>query len=102
MSDKTYGFVDSWLTNIKDVFHQNEKQLMEIEDEEKRSDRLTELNVIQQVRNLAKTSIIQQEWKKRPLHLHGWVYGINNGLIKDLSVIHNGKEDIDPIYRFNF
>lgn len=102
MSDKTYGFVDSWLTNIKDVFHQNEKQLMEIEDEEKRSDCLTELNVIQQVRNLAKTSIIQQEWKKRPLHLHGWVYGINNGLIKDLSVIHNGKEDIDPIYRFNF
>ena len=73
MSDKTYGFVDSWLTNIKDVFHQNEKQLMEIEDEEKRSDCLTELNVIQQVRNLAKTSIIPQVWKKRPLHLHGWV-----------------------------
>lgn len=39
--------------------------------------------------------------EKRPLHLHGWVYGINNGLIKDLAVIHDGNEDIDPIYRFN-
>jgi carbonic anhydrase len=102
MSNNSYGFVDSWLRNIKDVFHQNEKELMEIEDEDKRNDRLTELNVVQQVRNLAKTTIIQQEWKKRPLHLHGWVYGINNGLINDLSVIHNGKEDIDSIYRFNF
>lgn len=65
MSNNSYGFVDSWLRNIKDVFHQNEKELMEIEDEDKRSDFLTELNVIQQVRNLAKTTIIQQEWKKK-------------------------------------
>lgn len=101
MSNNSYGFFDSWLRNIKSVFHQNKKQLMEIEDEDKRNDRLTKLNIIQQVRILAKTTIIQQEWKKRPLHLHGWVYGINNGLITDLAVIHNGNEDIDPIYRFN-
>jgi carbonic anhydrase len=102
MSNNLHGFVDNWLRNIKDVYHKNEKELIAIEDDDKRADRLTELNVIEQVRNLAKTTIVQQEWKKRELHLHGWVYGINSGLITDLSVIHDGNEDIDPIYRFKF
>jgi len=101
MSNNLHGFVDNWLRNIKDVYHKYEDELMAISDDDKRADRLTELNVIEQVRNLAKTSIIQKEWKKRPIHLHGWVYGINSGLINDLSIIHDGTEDIDPIYRFN-
>jgi carbonic anhydrase len=101
MSNNMHGFVDNWLRNIKDVYLKNEKELSAIADEDKRADRLTELNVIEQVRNLAKTTIIQQEWKKREVHLHGWVYGINSGLITDLSVIHDGTEDIDAIYRFN-
>jgi carbonic anhydrase len=101
MSNNMHGFVDNWLRNIKDVHHKYETELMAIDDFDKRADRLTELNVIEQVRNLAKTSLVQQEWKKRALHLHGWVYGINSGLINDLSVIHDGDEDIDPIYRFN-
>lgn len=100
MSNSFHGFVDNWLRNIKDVFHKYEDELMKISDMDKRADRLTELNVIEQVRNLAKTVVVQQEWKKRDLHLHGWVYGINSGLITDLSVIHNGTEDIDPIYRY--
>jgi carbonic anhydrase len=100
MSNNLHGFVDNWLRNIKDVYHENEKELAAIEDFDKRADRLTELNVIEQVRNLAKTTIVQQEWKKRPLHLHGWVYGINSGLVTDLSIIHDGNEDIDAIYRF--
>ena len=93
--------MDNWLRNIKDVYHKNELELDQIADLDKRADRLTELNVIEQVRNLAKTTIVQQEWKKRELHLHGWVYGINSGLVTDLSVIHDGNEDIDPIYRYN-
>lgn len=101
MSNNLHGFVDNWLRNIKDVYHKYEDELLAISDDDKRADRLTELNVIEQVRNLAKTSIIQKEWKKRPIHLHGWVYGINSGLINDLSIIHDGTEDIDPIYRFN-
>ena len=101
MDNNLYGYVDTWLRNIKDVYHKNEKELSAIADYEQRADRLTELNVIEQVRNLARTTIVQREWKKRALHLHGWVYGINNGLISDLSVIHNGSEDIDPIYRYN-
>ena len=72
-----------------------------IEDVDKRTDRLTELNVLEQVRNLAKTTIVQETWRTRPLHLHGWVYGLNNGLVKDLSVIHDEATDIEPIYRFN-
>jgi carbonic anhydrase len=101
MSNTYHGYVDNWLRNIKDVYHKNEKLLNEIGDLTKRAEKLTELNVIEQVRNLAKTTIIQQEWSERELHLHGWVYGLSDGLVKDLAVIHNGEEDIDPIYRFN-
>ncbi len=100
MGNDMHGFVDNWLRNIKDVYHENMKELEAIPDFDKRADRLTELNVIEQVRNLAKTGIVQNAWKTRELHLHGWVYGINSGLITDLSVIHDGSEDIDPIYRF--
>ena len=101
MGNDFHGFLDNWLRNIKDVYHKNNKELESIQDLDARADRLTELNVIEQVRNLAKTTIVQETWKTRPLHLHGWIYGINNGLIKDLSVIHDGTEDIEPIYRLN-
>ncbi|MFN8365671.1 MAG: carbonate dehydratase [Candidatus Kapaibacterium sp.] len=100
MSNTYHGFVDNWLRFIKDVYHNNETELSDIENFKERADRLTELNVIEQVRNLAKTTIIQKAWDERELHLHGWVYGLHDGLVKDLAVIHNGEEDIDPIYRF--
>lgn len=99
MSNINHGILNNWLRNIKDVYHKHYIELDAIADEDKRADRLTELNVIEQVRNLAKTTIIQETWAKRSIHLHGWVYGINNGLITDLSVIHDEKEDIEPIYR---
>lgn len=101
MSNDLHGFVDNWLCNIKNVYNKHEKELLAISDLNKREDRLVELNVIEQVRNVAKTTIVQQAWKNRALHIHGWVYGINNGLITDLCVIHNGQEDIEDIYRFN-
>jgi carbonic anhydrase len=101
MTNTHHGFVDNWLRNIKDVYYQNRLELDAIEDETLRSDRLTELNVIEQVRNLAKTTIVQEAWSKRQLHLHGWVYGLHNGLVKDLSIIHDDREDIDAIYRFD-
>lgn len=101
MSNEYHGFVDNWLCNIKDVYNKYSHELEKIEDLDKRTDRLTELNVMEQVRNLAKTTIVQEAWKNRTLHLHGWVYGINSGLVTDLSVIHDSTEDIEPIYRFN-
>lgn len=100
MTNNFHGFVDNWLRNIKDVYFSHREELLAIKNEEERCDRLVELNVIEQVRNLAKTTIVQEAWFKRDLHLHGWVYGVHNGLIKDLSVIHDGQEDIDPIYHF--
>ncbi len=102
MSDTYHGFVDNWLCNIKDVYHKNSAELDAIKNQTDRANRLTELNVIEQVRNLAKTTIVQQAWATRELHLHGWVYGLDNGLVKDLSVIHDSRENIDQIYRFAF
>ena len=101
MSNTFHGYVDNWLQGIKNVYHKNQKELEAIKDETQRVNRLTELNVVEQVRNLAKTTIVQQAWAERDLHLHGWVYGLNNGLVKDLAVIHNSTDDIDSIYRFD-
>ncbi len=100
MGNNFHGFVDNWLRNIKDVYHKNEQELKAIKNEDEKANRLAELNVVEQVRNLAKTTIVQEAWAERDLHLHGWVYGLSSGLVKDLSVIHNSKEDIDNIYRF--
>lgn len=101
MTNKRHGYVDNWLRNIKDVYNKNSSELEAIKDLDKRADRLTELNVIEQVRNLAKTTVVQEAWKTRELHLHGWVYGINSGLITDLKVIHDNKEDLEDIYRLD-
>lgn len=100
MSNQLHGFVDNWLCNIKDVYNKHQVELNAIEDIDKRTDRLTELNVVEQVKNLAKTTIVQEAWNSRQLHLHGWVYGINSGLVTDLCVIHDEARDIEPIYRF--
>ncbi len=100
MTNQRHGYVDNWLRNIKDVYNKHTLELEGIADLDKRADRLSELNVIEQVKNLAKTSIVQEAWKSRELHLHGWVYGLNSGLITDLKVIHDGKEDVEDIYRF--
>lgn len=101
MTNTYHGFVDNWLRNIKDIYHANQEELSAIADETGRGNRLAELNVIEQVRNLAKTNIVQEAWSERELHLHGWVYGLDNGLVKDLAVIHNSEEDIEAVYRYN-
>lgn len=100
MSNDLHGFVDNWLCNIKDVYNQNTVELEGIANIKERGNRLTELNVIEQVKNLAKTTIVQQAWKKRDLQLHGWVYGLNDGLIKELCSIKYVDDLTDQIYRF--
>ena len=93
--------LNMWLRNIKDVYRHNRKELDSITDEEQRADRLTELNVMEQTQRLAKTSIIQRAWKneQRP-DLHGWVYGLKDGLIKPVYEMKAGS-DIDSLYVFN-
>src|SRR5690348_5766681 len=77
--------LNMWLRNIKDVYRMHSVDLDSIKDEDQRADRLVELNVKEQIINLAKTSIIQRAWKeeRRPI-LHGWVYGLANGILKPM------------------
>ena len=101
MGASSFGLVDNWLRNIKDVYFKHKEELEMISDEDKRADRLTELNVMEQVRNLAKTTIVQNAWSSgKKIEVHGWVYGLNNGLISELNVSHQEKDDIEPIYRY--
>ncbi len=102
MTNHDYQYVlNMWLRNIKDVYRLYEDELNAIGDDELRADRLTELNVKEQVMHLAKTSIIQRAWQqeKRP-QLHGWVYGLKDGIIK--PVFEMGPDSpIDPIYEYD-
>jgi carbonic anhydrase len=93
--------LNKWLRNIKDVYRIYREELDAIEDLDARSDRLVELNVKEQVTNLAKMSTIQKAWKeeRRP-HLHGWAYGLKNGYINPILNMEPGI-GIDPIYEYD-
>ena len=101
MNTHSYGIINKWLRNIKDVYRFHRQELDGIEDKDARTNRLIELNVREQVMNLAKTSIIQRAWKEeqRP-HLHGWVYGLDNGLIHPVFEMEAGTH-IDSLYEFD-
>ena len=97
--NKQYGLIDAWLTQIRDVVRLHEAEVMGIGDEEQRLRRLVELNVIEQVRNLGKTNIIQNALKgDNPPRLHGLVYDIREGLLKDLHVETEMLTKLDHIY----
>lgn len=102
MGNHDYNQVlNMWLRNIKDVYRHHRDELDAIDDMDKRSDRLTELNVMEQVQRLAKTSIIQKAWKNenRP-DLHGWVYGLKDGIINPVYEMKAGSV-IDPLYVYD-
>ncbi|GAA4380730.1 carbonic anhydrase [Hymenobacter koreensis] len=101
-SDKQFGLIDNWLTNIKDVIRLHETELLRISDLDQRMRRLVELNVIEQVRNLAKTNIIQNARRgPNPPMLHGMVYDLKEGLLKDLDVQTEDLEELRHIYAMN-
>ena len=93
--------LNMWLRNIKDIYRIHREELDAISDEGKRVDRLVELNVQEQILNLAKTSIIQRAWKndQRP-DLHGWVYGLKDGIINPIFEMKAGTH-IDPLYEYD-
>ncbi|HWB27132.1 MAG TPA: carbonic anhydrase [Chitinophagaceae bacterium] len=93
--------LNMWLRNIKDVYRLYKDELEAINDEEARTNRLVELNVKEQLMHLAKTSIIQRAWKNdnRP-HLHGWVYGLSDGIIKPVFDM-DANSPIDPLYEYD-
>lgn len=101
MTSKQYGLIDNWLRNIKDVYRLYAAELDAIEDETERGNRLVELNVIENVGNLCKNTIVQNAWDAgRDLQVHGWVYALSTGIIKDLEVSAGNNSKMDEVFRF--
>ncbi len=99
MKNQQFGLIDNWLRHIKDVYRYHHVELDAIEDEDLRARRLVEVNVQEQVHDLGKTSIVQNAWKRnQPLHIHGWVYDIKDGLINDLKVTFTCTKDLHKVY----
>ncbi len=101
MGNIQLGLIDNWLRHLKDVYRVHYQELDKIEDKEIRVRRFVELNVMEQVLHLGKTSIVQNAWKRgQNLHLHGWAYDIKDGMIKDLGVNFTNTDDLHSVYRF--
>ncbi len=101
MTQQSLGIIDKWLRNIKDVYRIHKDEVDTATNETDRLNKLIEINVIEQVHNLAKTSIVQSAWKnhQRP-HLHGWIYGLENGIINPIFELPAGSQ-IDPFYQYD-
>ncbi|KAA0991463.1 carbonate dehydratase [Dyadobacter aurulentus] len=100
MGNKQVGLIDNWLRHIKDVYRVHQEELNAISDLQLRSNRLVELNVIEQVRDLAKTSIVQNAWANgKELQVHGLVYDIKTGILQDLDVTTDNTNDFEDVYR---
>ena len=102
MGNKQIGLIDNWIRHIKDVYRHHATELNAIDGEKDRFNRFVELNVAEQVFDLAKTSIVQGAWKKKKeLHIHGWVYDIADGLINDLEVTIRNNETLGEVYKLD-
>jgi carbonic anhydrase len=100
MGNQENGLVDNWLRHIKDVYRLHAAELDTISNKQKRLDRFVELNVIENVNNLAATSIVQNAWKNgRNLSVHGWVYRLNTGYINDLCVSMNNNDGLKEVFK---
>jgi carbonic anhydrase len=87
MENLQLGLIDNWLRHVQDVMHNHEEELARLVDESVRLDRLCELNVGEQVLNVSKTTIVQNAWNRgQELAIHGWIYGISDGLLRDLNI----------------
>ncbi len=99
LKDNQLGLIDNWLRHIKEVWKKYEKEISLIEDEHRQLDRLCELNVIEQVVNVCNTTIIQKAWKRgQQVDVHGWIYSIQDGQLRDLNVQLSNSKDIETFY----
>jgi carbonic anhydrase len=103
MGNNSIGIIDNWIRHIKDVYRFHHEELDAITDEKERFNKFVEINVKEQVMDLAKTSIVQNAWKNgQELSLHGWVYGLNDGYVTDLDVNFSCDKDLDDVYQLKF
>ena len=102
MGNQHIGLIDNWIRHIKDVYRFHQDELNSIKDEKQRFDRFIEVNVMEQVLDLAKTSIVQAAWEsKQELQIHGWVYDIKDGLINDLKVTIENDDQLAEVYQLD-
>ncbi len=103
MENTEGGLVDNWLRHIRDVYLHHQTELEQISEKDARWHRLCELNVIGQVDNVAQTTVVQSAWKRgQELSVHGWVYGIHDGLLRDLNVSVSSINEAKVIYQKSF
>ena len=102
LSNKQFGLIDNWIRHIKDVHHTHHDEIEAIDNPHEKEKRFIELNVVEQVNALSKTSIIQNAWHQRQLpFIHGWVYDLETGYIKDLQISVNDNSSIPAVYQFD-
>jgi carbonic anhydrase len=103
MGNQSIGLIDNWIRHIKDVYRLHEDYLNSFENEEDRFNTFVEINVQEQVFDLAKTSIVQGAWRNgQDLTIHGWCYGLNSGYVTDLDVNMSSNSELDEVYRLKF
>ncbi len=102
MDNQEVGLIDNWLRHIKDVYRLHKDELDAISDHEEKMRRMVEINVEEQVFDLVKTSIVQKAWRKeQPLYVHGLVYDVANGILKNLDVSVHNNAHLDKVYKFS-
>ena len=100
LQNSRLGLIDNWLRHVQDVMRKHRSRLDELPDDASRLRRLCELNVMEQVLNVGQTSIVQQAWDRgKRLEIHGWIYDLSDGLLKDLSVCVQTAEEYAEVYR---
>lgn len=100
MQNNALGLIDNWLRQIKDIYSNYQTEIDAVEDEKNKLNLLCEKNVIEQVANLSHSTTVQNAWKNgQELALHGWIYSIKNGILKDLNVCTTSLDEISQIYR---
>ena len=98
LEEGDHGLIDNWLQNVKDVYRYHRTRIDGLESKQEKQDLLCELNVIEQVINLANTTVVQAAWRGgQKLTVHGWIYSIANGILKDLDVCISGRDDLSVL-----
>ena len=99
MHNLQLGLIDNWLRHVQDVMHNHQQLLTTIEDETERLNRLCELNVVEQTLNVARTTVVQSAWARgHELAVHGWIYGLQDGLLRDLGICITNPSELSAAY----
>ena len=98
MENCSHGFINNWLRHLRDLYHLHREYLDRLESPGRQDDRLCEINVVAQVRNVCRTTVTKAAWKRgQPLTVHGWIYNLSNGLLRDMKVSVSGPDQADRI-----